>query len=81
MVLHHLLWMVLWHVLWPQLGGYCGWWKRVVLGWFRVKMACTRDVKELSGMQLCSLAPFYLSRPNSDLYVLRLYGMLFESRI
>ena len=25
------------HVLWPQLGGYCGWWTRAVLGWFRVE--------------------------------------------
>ena len=39
-----------WHVLWPQLGGYCGWWKRAVLGWFWVKMTCTRDAKVQSGM-------------------------------
>ena len=42
----------LWHVLWPQLGGYCGRWTRAVLGWFRVKMACTGAFKELSGTLL-----------------------------
>ena len=55
----------LWHVLWPQLEGYCGRWKRVVLGWFRSKMTCTRAAKELFGMLLhgwaqncVALAPF-----------------------
>ena len=42
----------LWHVLWSQLGGYCGWWTRAVSEWFRVKMACTRVSKELSGTLL-----------------------------
>ena len=51
----------LWHVLCPQLGGYCGWWKRAVPGWFRVKMGCIGAAKELSGTQLRSgvaLHPF-----------------------
>ena len=46
----------LWCVLWPQFGGYCGRWKMIVPGWFRVKMACTRAAKELFGMLLCCWA-------------------------
>ena len=42
----------LWHVLWPQLGGYCGQWKNLFLGWFRVKMSCIGTAKELSGTLL-----------------------------
>ena len=63
---------LLWHVLCSKLGGYCGWWKRAVPGWFRVKMATFGAAKELSGTQLRSpLYPFKPPTLDSHIFLVR----------